>query len=1035
MANDNKIVLEVEVKDISQVEKLTNDLNKLKSELESLDTKKLGSSIKDIDQLSEDLSKAIGTISKEITDLTTSTNKIDLSGFTKNFSSISTQFDELVKQFSKLDSIKSISDQDNKVKDLTKSLVKLNKELTDSIDKFGDLATVQAKAAKAASNSSVGTGTYTEGYDKFIEDRKKLQDDIKNNTADPKAYSEGYKQANRDLKEVEKEMIKSTAKLRENQQEVQKSARGVQNVFQDIANANSSIFKTRVQFNNALDAFGQYTRGHIFLGSMNLVRIAASNAAGSLLSFGTASSFAIGLLVPLIGHFRDYEQQVQAGTLTTDSFSDLINSKLHQAFQFIGSVIRDTTDDFAEFVNFMSGKRSQKDIEATNKWLSSTDKILEKLRKTSDSSANAMYRFIVRGTEYSKLSLVSFQDYLKEVEAGETTLNSTIKINMLSLVDMQNDYENLVKTVSNLDREQQKNLKNTDITNEVRQQRFLDYQDARGKEIDKFRKKYEQLGLFTDSFYRQEILQLIASSKSYEDMTNKKIKADRKYHTSQSNLHTFTDINELDNQLHQLNSYYNSYQVLYSKAEDDYLKKQSELANKQVQLNELVELSDQNKNNQFKLNLKQFNDYIDNLNLRLKEGSKFLLQYQKELQILPDDTFWQNILDNSNLIFNRFLMQYRNFNKDITEEYQEYNIFSKILGQGADIERTINSNDSISFILETAQFEIYELLKLRDQYIDKYGTTEESRSVINEYFNREIIKSNQKMYNSLNDLSQKNLDIYNKKLEIAFNSEIERDEYYEQNKLIMLNDSYQKELELEQTKIDAIKSLDDDVKGWLYANEEDYQNALIELEYKTDQIKERIHQNNVKRIQVEQKLEQEKIAIMAEVTNQLGEFIAVNAGNSKNDIMIKYAIAQIQNMLNLSTAISSAIAANATGDPYTMIPRIIASVGAIGVTFAQANKALNEAKSQSIPEFHPRRVNGYKDGGIVGGNSYTGDRIPIRVNSGEMILNKDQQRSLFNILDNNLLASKNISEQPTVLVYEQFDRFQRNTIKYQQLKR
>lgn len=38
----------------------------------------------------------------------------------------------------------------------------------------------------------------------------------------------------------------------------------------------------------------------------------------------------------------------------------------------------------------------------------------------------------------------------------------------------------------------------------------------------------------------------------------------------------------------------------------------------------------------------------------------------------------------------------------------------------------------------------------------------------------------------------------------------------------------------------------------------------------------------------------------------------------------------------------------------------------------------------------------YADGGIVGGTSYSGDRLWARVNSGEMILNRNQQAALFN---------------------------------------
>ena len=44
-------------------------------------------------------------------------------------------------------------------------------------------------------------------------------------------------------------------------------------------------------------------------------------------------------------------------------------------------------------------------------------------------------------------------------------------------------------------------------------------------------------------------------------------------------------------------------------------------------------------------------------------------------------------------------------------------------------------------------------------------------------------------------------------------------------------------------------------------------------------------------------------------------------------------------------------------------------------------------------------VGSFSGGGIVGGTSYTGDRLTARVNSGEMILNASQQRGLFQILN------------------------------------
>lgn len=46
-------------------------------------------------------------------------------------------------------------------------------------------------------------------------------------------------------------------------------------------------------------------------------------------------------------------------------------------------------------------------------------------------------------------------------------------------------------------------------------------------------------------------------------------------------------------------------------------------------------------------------------------------------------------------------------------------------------------------------------------------------------------------------------------------------------------------------------------------------------------------------------------------------------------------------------------------------------------------------------------IGSFSDGGIVGGTSYTGDRLTARVNSGEMILNNGQQRRLFDMIDGN----------------------------------
>ena len=46
------------------------------------------------------------------------------------------------------------------------------------------------------------------------------------------------------------------------------------------------------------------------------------------------------------------------------------------------------------------------------------------------------------------------------------------------------------------------------------------------------------------------------------------------------------------------------------------------------------------------------------------------------------------------------------------------------------------------------------------------------------------------------------------------------------------------------------------------------------------------------------------------------------------------------------------------------------------------------------------KINSYAYGGIVPGSNYSGDKVPIMANSGEMILNGNQQSNLFSILNN-----------------------------------
>lgn len=58
----------------------------------------------------------------------------------------------------------------------------------------------------------------------------------------------------------------------------------------------------------------------------------------------------------------------------------------------------------------------------------------------------------------------------------------------------------------------------------------------------------------------------------------------------------------------------------------------------------------------------------------------------------------------------------------------------------------------------------------------------------------------------------------------------------------------------------------------------------------------------------------------------------------------------------------------------------------------------------------------FKDGGLIGGNSYTGDNLLIRANSGERVLNAEQQRWLEKVGSRNSESNNNVSINQSIVV-------------------
>ena len=127
----------------------------------------------------------------------------------------------------------------------------------------------------------------------------------------------------------------------------------------------------------------------------------------------------------------------------------------------------------------------------------------------------------------------------------------------------------------------------------------------------------------------------------------------------------------------------------------------------------------------------------------------------------------------------------------------------------------------------------------------------------------------------------------------------------------------------------------------------------------------------------------------------------------------------VGNAISATSELFSALG-DVAGEEDLQVAGIVAkAVATVALSFAQA---LTTAKSwvdwlafgvtglttmlTMISSIKQATAGSFAEGGIVGGSSYSGDRLLARVNSGEIILNSRQQRNLFNLLDTGTMPQR-----------------------------
>ena len=131
--------------------------------------------------------------------------------------------------------------------------------------------------------------------------------------------------------------------------------------------------------------------------------------------------------------------------------------------------------------------------------------------------------------------------------------------------------------------------------------------------------------------------------------------------------------------------------------------------------------------------------------------------------------------------------------------------------------------------------------------------------------------------------------------------------------------------------------------------------------------------------------------IVNSLTNTFKENSEVTAASILQ--MVSTTLPAIGSLISSISALTAAEAVEAgvaaTGKAVSTSKHWIEAISAVAALGAAVAAAISAANKPSIQKF--------ANGGIVGGSSFTGDRVSAQVNSGEMILNKTQQANLFKL--------------------------------------
>lgn len=184
--------------------------------------------------------------------------------------------------------------------------------------------------------------------------------------------------------------------------------------------------------------------------------------------------------------------------------------------------------------------------------------------------------------------------------------------------------------------------------------------------------------------------------------------------------------------------------------------------------------------------------------------------------------------------------------------------------------------------------------------------------------------------------------------------------------------------------------LDEETKNRLFTSQEQYEAAVIASNA-------RVVQSQQKAIEAQRKMAQANTSaiagMMGSLTNLLDQYGEENEAAAKASKAIALGKVAVETGIAIATGV-----AQAQSVPFPAnIAAIATTVGTVLANIATAISTIKSAK--------------FEHGGVVGGNSYTGDHVLIRANSGEGVYTGKQANNLLQRIANSPLTGSADYEQ------------------------